>query len=181
MKKGIKIGAWIVLLLIIFYTSFDLGKNYGKKHIVVVHTTKEQKGVYTWMLAKSEMPEATIQTVYDTALKYDNADLILAIIKTESNFNPFAKSHGNAIGLMGIIPSWWSKELIEQKIIKSKRDLYDIEKNIRAGNYILTKYFGTYKNIDLTLEKYSGNAKGYSHKVFVALGEINYARMKGTW
>ena len=40
-KKGIKISAWILLLLISFYASFDLGLNYGKQHIVVVHTAKE--------------------------------------------------------------------------------------------------------------------------------------------
>ena len=133
------------------------------------------------MLANSDMPEDILKDIYNTAIKYDNSDLILAIIKVESHFNPLTKSHQKAKGLMGITPKWWLEELKSKGIIKTKRDLYNIEKNIEGGNYILSKYFEKHKNIYTVLTNYSGNAKNYPEKVLIALGEINYARIKGTW
>jgi len=172
---------YFLCLSLLMFLAFGEGKKYGKGHKIVIHTSEEKAGVYAWMVAKSEMPENVLHNIYKITMQYDNADLILAIIKAESNFNPFVKSHKNAMGLMGIVPKWWLDELIKNKIIKNKRDLYDIEKNIKAGNYVLSKYFESCKDINIVLSKYSGNSKHYPQKVFVALGEINYARMKGKW
>jgi len=178
MTKRVKYG-----LVLFFSISCFLFILYSNSKIKTAEKIVSHKpnGVYEWMLAKSEMPEEVLKHIQKTTNKYENRDLLLAIIKVESHFNPSAKSSQDARGLMGIIPKWWLDVLIKNKIIKSKRDLYDVEKNIAAGNFILGKYFEKYKDIHEVLDKYSGGHKGYSDRVFVAMGEINYARMKGRW
>jgi hypothetical protein len=173
----------IVVLVIfgLFAGSYNLGIMYGKNHAGKACAVKEQKGVIDWMMANSDLPESTLHEVYKLAMTTEFPDLILAIIKTESNFNPYVKSSPGAKGLMGVMPKYWADELKKKGIIKSTRDLYDMQTNINAGVYILKYYFETYKDINVALIKYSGGAKKYANSVFVSLGEINYAKMRGTW
>lgn len=64
--------------------------------------------------------------------------LILSIIKKESFFNPFAKSHV-AFGLMQIYPKF-HKDKIEKLGIKDERQIYHIDNNINLGCQILSEY-----------------------------------------
>ncbi len=64
-------------------------------------------------------------------------DLIYAVIKTESNFNPDAVSSAGAVGLMQLIPetySWVAKRLGENENIEL---ISDPDTNIRYGTYYL--------------------------------------------
>ncbi len=68
-------------------------------------------------------------------------DLIYAIIKTESSFNPYAVSWANAYGLMQVVPKTAGRDVF-QKIKKrsgqpSPKYLYNPENNIDTG----TAYF----------------------------------------
>jgi hypothetical protein len=94
-----------------------------------------------------------------------NNFLIKAIIKVESSGNPRAISREGAWGLMQVRHAVWEKELKKAGIIRHKQELFDPEKNIRAGKYILTKYYGQTGCIEKTLRKYSGNEKKYFEKV----------------
>ncbi|WP_117233804.1 membrane-bound lytic murein transglycosylase MltC [Vibrio maerlii] len=73
-------------------------------------------------------------------------DLIYAIIKTESSFNPYAVSWANAYGLMQVVPKTAGKDVF--KLVKNKSGqptpeyLFDPEKNIDTG----TAYFYILKN-----------------------------------
>lgn len=68
--------------------------------------------------------------------------LILAIIETESGFNPFAVSHANAYGLMQIIPSTAGADVFQKVLNKSgqpSRDyLFNAQNNITVGSAYLT-------------------------------------------
>jgi hypothetical protein len=74
--------------------------------------------------------------------------LVRAVIKAESNFNRFARSNKNAIGLMQVIPSTGAKYGIY--------DLWDPEKNIKAGtqhlNYLMDRYDS---NLNFVLAAYN--------------------------
>lgn len=181
MKNFFRIIFYITCALLIFVPAYNLGVSYGKNYTNTACVIKEQKGVINWMLANSDLPESTLHEVYKLSMATEYPDLVLAIIKTESNFNPYAKSSQKAIGLMGIMPKWWEEDLKKAGIIKTNRDLYDMQTNIKAGVFVLYKYFETYKDINIALTKYSGGAKKYANSVFIALGEINYARMRGKW
>jgi len=75
--------------------------------------------------------------------------LILAIVHTESSFNPLARSHIPAFGLMQIVPvsagKDVSKELYGSQRLLSPDYLYDPENNIEAGSVylylLLNRYF----------------------------------------
>lgn len=84
--------------------------------------------------------------------------LVAAVIKTESNFMPYAKSHKDAYGLMQITSStgeWAAKEMKLEGF--SAGQLYEPEYNIRMGCWYmdnLKKEFGS--NMDLVLAAYNG-------------------------
>ena len=64
----------------------------------------------------------------------DRPQLVLAVIDVESAFDPFAVSHAGAVGLMQVMPFWPTHLGLERK------DLIDIELNIRMGTSILAHY-----------------------------------------
>ena len=73
--------------------------------------------------------------------------LLLAIIKTESNFNPRAVSPKGARGLMQLMPSTWKRYKVT--------DPFDPEQNVRAGSAFFREMLARYKNLDLALAAYN--------------------------
>lgn len=80
--------------------------------------------------------------------------LLLSMIKNESSFNPRARSHANALGLMQLVPTSGGKEaysyLKGQSLIPNAEVLYDPHENIMLGATYLhllnTRYFGDVTN-----------------------------------
>jgi len=101
--------------------------------------------------------------------------LMLAIMCKESNFNPKAISKSGAIGLGQILPNKFQLDLlIKNGIIKEKRDLFEIEKNIDATDFILSaKLAKAGGNIIKALEFYFGtHNERYVKDVLKYLGEL---------
>ncbi|WP_434360818.1 membrane-bound lytic murein transglycosylase MltC [Parasalinivibrio latis] len=87
------------------------------------------------------------QYVRASSRKYGiSEDLIYAIIKTESSFNPYAVSWANAYGLMQVVPNTAGRDVF--KLVKNRSGqpspeyLFDPAKNIDTG----TAYFYILKN-----------------------------------
>ena len=113
----------------------------------MIQVKKEQAYQYrlgNWVYQNSsKIVHSVACQIVDETMKYDHPLLLLALIQTESEFSPTAKSHKDCIGLGQI--RWndgekdvWGKALIADGICKEKRDLYDIATNIKASNFILT-------------------------------------------
>ncbi len=86
--------------------------------------------------------------------------LVFAIIKVESNFDPSVVSSAGAMGLMQMLPStyeWLTTKLGDSY---SKDDLYDPETNIRYGTYYLQylySRFGTWEKAIIAYNWGEGN------------------------
>ncbi|MBI5846853.1 MAG: lytic transglycosylase domain-containing protein [Nitrospirae bacterium] len=135
-----------------------------------------KKRVLDWMAENSAVPEQVLAKIYNAAAVTGNRDLILAICLVESNFNPNAESDKGAIGLMGIMPGVWVKELKEQGIIRERDDLYNISGNIAAGAHVLATYMSETSDLRLALIRYVGGASWYATKVLQAQKQIRLAQ-----
>jgi soluble lytic murein transglycosylase-like protein len=82
----------------------------------------------------------------------DRPQLVLAVIDVESAFDPFAVSYAGAIGLMQVMPFW------PTELGLTKKDLIDVELNVRMGTSILAYYLererGDYRR---ALGRYNGS------------------------
>ncbi len=81
-----------------------------------------------------------------------SADVVMAIIHTESHFNPLARSRIPAFGLMQIVPRTAGRDAAKKLYKKSKllsaRYLYNPSRNIEAGAaYLNVLYYNYLKGI----------------------------------
>jgi len=95
-------------------------------------------------------------------------ELILAVIDTESNFDPYAISVAGAIGLMQIMPFWL------EEIGRPKDNLLHVDTNLRYGCTILKFYLDKEKgDLRRALGRYNGSLgrRTYPNKVIDKLSK----------
>ena len=93
------------------------------------------------MLEKNTHPNDYSNIVEKYAAEYNiPPEVIFAVIKTESNFDPNAKSRVGALGLMQMMPKtfeWLTgEEHLNEKLHQNK--LFDPDVSIRYGTYYLS-------------------------------------------
>jgi hypothetical protein len=115
-----------------------------------------------------------VESVIKYSGKYDLSPiLVLAIAKTESEFYPFALSNKNAKGLMQINPEANQRLLIEKGIFKEPADIFDPERSIEAGCFLLRRFINESPDFNVALDKYLGaDSISYKAKIHEVLGKI---------
>ena len=114
--------------------------------------------------------------------------LIYAIMETESMFNPTARSHTPAFGLMQLVPTTGARDayryLYNQDRVVKDSYLYKPNNNIRLGSAYLNRlYYGYFKNVKnkesrlwVTIAAYN-TGMGVVYKAFA--GNKSKSRMGG--
>ncbi len=99
--------------------------------------------------------KAYVQEAFDVGREVGvDPYLILAVMATESSFNPVAQSSVGAVGLMQVIPKW------HPETGASEVGLTDGRANIKAGAIALKKFLrSSAGNVEMALLKYNGSAK----------------------
>ncbi|MDR2075075.1 MAG: lytic transglycosylase domain-containing protein [Holosporales bacterium] len=94
--------------------------------------------------------------------------LVHSVIKRESMFNPTARSYAGAIGLMQIMPSTASfiMKSMNFYVGEKKTPLYDVQKNLTIGAYLLNYLLEKYNN-NLVYALYAYNAGEGNLKKFL--------------
>ena len=123
-----------------------------KSKIEVKKSKVKDKNVYTMevTLPKNstlKRSQTYKSEIFKNANRFDiSAPLVFAIMHTESNFNPFAKSHIPAFGLMQIVPHSAGRD-VYQYLFKKKGQptaayLYNSTNNIEMGStYLYILYY----------------------------------------
>lgn len=103
------------------------------------------------VIMKIAYPQKYSEYVIQYANEYEvDPLLIFAIIKAESDFNPQAKSHNEAKGLMQLIDKT-AVELSKQTEV----NLYDPETNIQLGTYYFSQLLEKYQQVGVALAAYN--------------------------
>ncbi len=123
----------------------------------------------------------------EVVLKYSNnynisPYLVMAVIKSESNFRPHAQSHKGAKGLMQIIDSTaiWGAEKLNKKDFNIDM-IFEPETNIEIGCWYLSMLMKQFdKDVILVLAAYnggSGNVGKWLKDERYSMDGINLARI----
>ena len=105
--------------------------------------------------ARYEKAAEFLNAVSQQASRWQVAeDTLLAVMETESHFNPLAKSHIPAYGLMQIVAATAGADVNKQVFSSDKKptpeELYDSERNIEYGsayfNILMTRYLKEVEN-----------------------------------
>lgn len=89
--------------------------------------------------------------------------LVFSIIKSESKFDPLARSHKGAKGLMQITDQtgeWAAQEIGIEEYNHDK--LYDPEINIRIGCWYMRRLLNQYNNLETSLAAYNAGSGNVS-------------------
>ncbi len=100
------------------------------------------------------------EIIYKYSEEYNvDENVIFALVKAESNFDPNAVSNKNAIGLMQLMEQTASdiarKNHIDINYNNIKEELTDVNKNVNIGTKYLSILLERYKNIELALAAYN--------------------------
>ena len=114
-------------------------------------------GLVRFKLLPSFYPQKYQEQVSAYAAEYQLPEsLVYAVIKTESDFDPYANSHKDARGLMQILlstGSWAAEKLGLENY--TDESLYDVDTNLHIGCWYLARLYEQFGSIPVALAAYN--------------------------
>jgi len=140
---------------VIHFSNVGVGSN--KKYKKINSTVREQTAVSaprtitpaTTLLTSSNMPSTYVEMIHNACDRHGvDPALVHAIVKVESDFNPYALSRKGAMGLMQLMP--------QTAVNMNVRNTFNPHENIDGGvkylRYLIDRYEG---NLSLALAAYN--------------------------
>ncbi len=115
-----------------------------------------------------------VQSAIKYSDKYDLSPiLVLAVTEAESEFYPFALSKKDARGLMQINPEANLQLLLQEGIFREPSDIFDPDRNIEAGCFLLRRFINESPDFNTALDKYLGaDSISYKAAIHAVMGRI---------
>ena len=162
----------ITIILSILFTRCAEAKTVNfelTKEMIVISKYIEE---CNFNLPKIIADKVAYETVIQCKKNNEPVPLILAIMQTESNFNPMSVSRLKARGLMQVL------DKTHRGIEIKKDELHDIAYNIEYGIKIFKDKYRITKNLRKALYCYSGRSLDYTSKVYENIANFLYYRSK---
>ncbi len=120
----------------------------GRKAIIGTGASAERSGARTRTVTPRPAPWQLEVWIHEYADRLElDPDLIRAVIQVESGFDPRARSHKGAMGLMQLMPETATELAVS--------DPYDPRQNIRGGAAYLRRMLRRFGRTDLALAAYN--------------------------
>lgn len=133
-----------------------------------VKQTITYEPVKSWINSHAQrISEHEAALIMTECFNYPHPILLISLIEAESEFTPTAISSKGAIGLGQIMYDIHKKDL-EKIGIKQRKDLFNIEKNIKATSFVLQMMMKKDKgDVVKALHSYLGGKDGkYTNRIF---------------
>jgi soluble lytic murein transglycosylase-like protein len=143
------------------------------------HSTLSAEVFQKYIIRNSQrMYPRLSREIVDAAVRYSekydlSPILVLAVTAAESQFYPFAVSKSNAKGLMQINPEANLKLLLEEGVFREPADIYDPDRNIEAGCFLLRRFINESPDFNAALDRYLGaESISYKAEIHQVMGKI---------
>lgn len=163
---GLGIIQWRVNMNALQKEMGDIRKEVTDLRILIHEDTMENLIHLKILVLNPKVPNKTAREIASAVHKYAqiyhrDLDLILSVMRVESNFDPEAVSKKGAVGLMQIMPHW-------ADVLGIQCDLKDPDCNTKYGLQILGAYEHLYGSLDMALTVYNRGA-----------GPVDWVLMRG--
>jgi soluble lytic murein transglycosylase-like protein len=113
----------------------------------IVSETKVYWQYFDWIKAHSKLSEVDASVLARSVIKYSEAygfkkNLILALVKVESGFNPYAISSVGAVGITQVMLQYHKEKVDDILNENGNFNPFDIETNLRMGMMVLHEFNG---------------------------------------
>jgi soluble lytic murein transglycosylase-like protein len=120
-------------------------------------------------LLNQRLRRELLQTIYYEAKRAGlEPDLVLSVIRGESNFRKYAISSAGAIGYMQVMPFW--ADIVGER----STDLFNVRTNLRLGCAILRAYLDQEKgDLSQALARYNGSVGDPTYSNYIYADWMN--------